>query len=361
MKQRIIACLVALLSCVTGFANSIQADGVTLKPGETKDVVLSLTSGESNMAGVQFDVVLPTGFSLAATEGAVYQLASSQPADLSCNVSNLSNGAYRFVLYSNGLLKLKEGELMRLHLKADSNTALGNYKLTVNNVAFSDADGQVTKEDGTTATIKLTNFYPSATNIVMLDTRIISGKTAPLTLQLLETIRGCTGIQFDLQLPDGFSVEADADGKEYTIAGSQAKDIACNVTEQDGGCYRFIVYSNTLQEFVPGELMNINLKVSEEKPYDTYTVSIKNVLLSDAGGNVHKDEGANANVTVTRPFTPGDVNDDGVIDEKDVDCVVSYMLDNAPSTFVFEAADMNGDNRISAVDLGYIINLTKAK
>ena len=65
MKQRIIASLVALLLCVTEFAATIQANDVTLKPGDTKDLLLSLSSVEGNVVGVQFDVVLPKGFSLA--------------------------------------------------------------------------------------------------------------------------------------------------------------------------------------------------------------------------------------------------------------------------------------------------------
>lgn len=361
MKQRIIASLVALLICVTGFAGNIQANNVTLKPGETKALLLSLTSMESNVVGVQFDVTLPKGFSLEESDGAVYQLSSNQASDMTCNVSNLGSGAYRFVLYSNSLQKLKAGELMSLNLKAGENVALGNYTVSIGEIAFSDAEGQVTKESGTTATIKVTNFYPVAKNIEVPDIKIQSGKTAPLTLNLLASIAGCVGIQFDLSLPDGFTLEKDASGKEYAFSESQAKDVVCNLTNVGNGLYRFVLYSNSLKEFVSGELMKINLKVSEEKPYDTYSVSIQNVQLSDVSGNVYKDDGTSTNVTVTKPFTPGDVNNDGVVDSKDVDCVVSYMLEETPATFVFDAADMNQDSKITATDLGYIINLIKAK
>ena len=361
MKQRIIASLVALLLCVTGFAATIQANDVTLKPGETKDLLLSLSSVEGNVVGVQFDVVLPKGFSLEESDGAVYQLSSNQASDIACNVSNLGNGTYRFVLYSNSLQNLRAGELMSLNLKAGESVALGNYTVSIGEMAFSDADGQVTKESGTTATIKVTNFYPAANNIEVPDIKIQSGKTAPLTLNLLASIAGCAGIQFDLSLPDGFTLEKDANDKEYAISENQVKDIVCNLTNVGNGLYRFVMYSNSLKEFVPGKLMKINLKVSEEKPYNTYPVSIKNVILSDVSGNVYKDEGASSNVTVTKPFTPGDVNNDGVVDSKDVDCVVSYMLEETPATFVFDAADMNQDDKITAIDLGYIINLIKAK
>ena len=303
MKQRIIASLVALLCCVTGIAGNIQANDVTLKPGETKALLLSLTSMESNMVGVQFDVTLSKGFSLEENNGAVYQLSSNQASDMTCNVSNLGSGAYRFVLYSNSLQKLKAGELMSLKLKAGNNVALGNYPISIHDVAFSDADGLVTNEDVTTATIKLTNFFPAATNVEMPDTKIISGETSPLTLNLLESIAGCVGIQFDLVLPDGFSLEKDNTGKEYAISANQASDITCNLTAVGNNVYRFMLYSNSLKEFVPGELMNINMKVSEEKPLETYSVFVQDVQLSDISGNVHNDNGASANVKVTKFFT----------------------------------------------------------
>ena len=303
MKHRIIASLVALLFCVTGFAGNLQANDVTLKPGETKALLLSLTSLESNVVGVQFDVTLPKGFSLEESDGTVYQLSSNQDSDITCNVSHLGSGAYRFVLYSNSLQKLKTGELMSLNLKAGESVALGNYTVSIGEIAFSDADGQVTKESGMTATIKVTNFYPAATNIEIPDMKIQSGKTAPLALNLLASIAGCVGIQFDLSLPDGFTLEKDTSDKEYAISESQAKDVVCNLTPVSNGLYRFVLYSNSLKEFVPGELMKINLKVSEEKSLGVYPISIKDVLLSDVTGNVHKDNGASANVQVSKFFT----------------------------------------------------------
>ena len=302
MKQRIIAFLVVLFCCSTGFAGNIQVDDVSLKPGETKGLMLSLTSAMSNMVGVQFDVSLPNDFTLETKEGTVYQLSQNQASDMTCNVNDLGNGSYRFMLYSNSLQKLTAGELMSLNLKAGNSVALGNYTVSLSEVAFSDADGQLTNAEETTATIKVTNFFPTAANIEMPDIKIMSGKTAPLSLMLLESIVGCVGIQFDLALPDGFSLEKDKTGKEYVISANQISDVTCNLTAVDNNVYRFMLYSNSLKEFVPGELMNINLKVSEEKPLETYSVSIQDVQLSDICGNVHQDNGANANVKVTKFF-----------------------------------------------------------
>ena len=199
-----------------------------------------------------------------------------------------------------------------------------------------------------------------AASIQVSELSLKPGETKDLNISLSPAVSGMAGLQFDIKLPEGFSLES-MGGNVYQMSTSQSSDIACNVSNLDGNTFRFVIYSASLQSLKSGELMSLNLKADDNKALGNYTISIDNIAFSDADGRVTKENGASANVTVTLPFTPGDVNDDGVIDKKDIDSVVSYMLDDIPSPFVFEAADMNGDNKISAIDLGYIINLTMAK
>ena len=160
MRQRIIMTLAALVCFAMGYAGNISVESISLKPGEIKDLKVSLTSAVNEMVGVQFDVTLPEGFSLENdSDDKVYQLSTNQASDLACTVSNLGSGTYRFVLYSNSLKKLKEGELISLNLKASSTMALANYSISIGNVAFSDDDGHVTKESGVNVTVKVTDFF----------------------------------------------------------------------------------------------------------------------------------------------------------------------------------------------------------
>lgn len=59
MKHRIIISLAALLYLVAAFAGNFQVENVTMKPGETKDLQISLAATVTNVAGVQFDVTIP--------------------------------------------------------------------------------------------------------------------------------------------------------------------------------------------------------------------------------------------------------------------------------------------------------------
>ena len=159
MKHKIVTTLAAIICFATGYAGNISVENVSLKPGETKDMKILLSSTVSNMCGVQFDIILPEGFSLESIDDKIYKLSSNQANDLTCNVRDLGSGTFRFILYSNSLQKLKEGELMSLNLKVVSNKDLGNYSVTLCNVAFSDENGSVTKEGDVSATVKVTDFF----------------------------------------------------------------------------------------------------------------------------------------------------------------------------------------------------------
>ena len=161
MKTRIITIIAVLLSLTAGqAADRLQIDNITLKPGEEKEFKLSLSLDKEEYAGVQFDIQLPTGFSLGMSGNNIYYTFSEkQAADLSCQVSNTEERSYRFMVYSNSLELLKNGELMTLCLKAGESAALKEYTLLLDDVRLSDIDGDVTKLGTSTATVKVTNYH----------------------------------------------------------------------------------------------------------------------------------------------------------------------------------------------------------
>ena len=161
MKTRIITIIAVLLSLTVGrAADRLQIGNITMKPGEVKDIVLSLSQDKEKYAGVQFDLQLPTGLSLGMTGDEIYySFAGQQANDLTCNVVKVDEDVYRFMVYSNSLQLLKSGELMTLSIKAEDSMALDEYSLLLNNVMLSDIDGDVTKLGNSTSTVKVTDFF----------------------------------------------------------------------------------------------------------------------------------------------------------------------------------------------------------
>ena len=58
---------------------------------------------------------------------------------------------------------------------------------------------------------------------------------------------------------------------------------------------------------------------------------------------------------VDEDVTPGDVNNDGVVNISDVTVLISYVLSNS-GTINVQAADLNGDGNVNISDVTMLIN-----
>lgn len=56
----------------------------------------------------------------------------------------------------------------------------------------------------------------------------------------------------------------------------------------------------------------------------------------------------------------GDVNNDGLVDGKDIDAIIRYILEGDYEGFIFENADVNADEKINAADIVEVVKIIKA-
>lgn len=80
----------------------------------------------------------------------------------------------------------------------------------------------------------------------------------------------------------------------------------------------------------------VEVTVSPQKPYELMIDGVKEIYISDAG------------VLVTSRY---DVNEDGIVDQKDIDLVIAYI---ATGTGYLPRMDVNGDGKVNAIDLTLI-------
>lgn len=64
---------------------------------------------------------------------------------------------------------------------------------------------------------------------------------------------------------------------------------------------------------------------------------------------------------IIKEITDGDANDDGEVNDADVDAVASYIMGQSPTGFNNEKADMNHDGEVNAVDLVEIVKIVNGK
>ena len=137
-----------------------NTDNITMKPSETTALNISLSNSVNGIYGLQFEVSLPEGFSLEKDSyDKMYELSTNQPDDITCSNLDLGNGVYRFFIYSSTLQELRGGSLMSINIKVDGAQTLGYYSVNIDNIALSDYDGNVTKGNGVSAGVKVTDFF----------------------------------------------------------------------------------------------------------------------------------------------------------------------------------------------------------
>ena len=369
MKHRIVTTLAALICIVVGYAGNISVENVSLKPGETTDLKISLSSAVSGLSGVQFDVALPEGFSLVKDDGGkVYRLSSNQTSDMTCIVKDLGSRSFRFILYSGSLQKLKGGELMSLNLMVNGNKDLGSYSVSLSNVAFSDEDGVVTKESGTSATVKVTDFF---------------------TLHYL--VEGAEYKSYEVEYSASITPEAAPTKEGYTFSGwseipetMPAKDVSvtggATITPEAAPTKEGYTFSgwSEIPETMPAKDVTITGSFSvnkynliykvDDNDYKSYNVEYGSTIIPEesptkegyafSGWSEIPETMPCHDVEVNgRFYMPGDANGDGVVNIADIVEIVNY-INNKPSVKFDElAANVTSDDKINDDDIAAILNI----
>ena len=114
-----------------------------------------------------------------------------------------------------------------------------------------------------------------------------------------------------------------------------------------------IAYSSKiLNPFVgnSGEIMKMNLNVSEEMEEGIYAIKVENIILSGLNDDAYYAPKASAQIEVYR-YDTGDANGDKMVDITDVVSIINAVMGNTSDNFQFKVADINGDNQINVLDV----------
>ena len=124
----------------------ISVEGITLYPGETKTVNISLTNTETNLVGFQMDLTLPEGISINKA-GCSLSSRFSDP-DQTLTIGKQGDNVYRLTSNSFALTPISgtNGTLLTLSLTASA-SALGGTA-TLSDIRFATStSGRVTMDD----------------------------------------------------------------------------------------------------------------------------------------------------------------------------------------------------------------------
>ena len=126
-------------------SNSLLADALTINVGKTENLLVNL-SNSTEIDGVQFDIALPAGLDLYIDEEGDYEISTTtRSKKLTANCTKLSNGKYRFILFSTdrAIISTGEGAIMKIKLACATDAEAGIKEIAFSGISLSCVSGNV--------------------------------------------------------------------------------------------------------------------------------------------------------------------------------------------------------------------------
>ena len=196
--------------------------------------------------------------------------------------------------------------------------------------------------------------------ITVAEVGATKGQQAAFGIDLENKTTDLTAYQFDLTLPDGFSLSVNDKGKFLVTKTSRYEDDSqtLNISKLEGNTYRFVCFSmsNEIITGTSGAILNAALTIGESVNEGSYEATISNIVVTKTDGTQLKLSDAKFNIVVTNVIK-GDANGDGEVNVSDIVEIVNYIMNKPSDKFVFAAADLNGDGEVNVTDIVKVVSI----
>ena len=196
--------------------------------------------------------------------------------------------------------------------------------------------------------------------ITVAEVGATKGQQAAFGIDLENKTTDLTAYQFDLTLPDGFSLSVNDKGKFLVTKTSRYEDDSqtLNISKLEGNSYRFVCFSmsNEIITGTSGAILNAALTIGESVNEGSYEATISNIVVTKTDGTQLKLSDAKFNIVVTNVIK-GDANGDGEVNVSDIVEIVNYIMNKPSDKFVFAAADVNEDGEVNVTDIVKVVSI----
>lgn len=176
-----------------------------------------------------------------------------------------------------------------------------------------------------------------------------------------------TAFQFDLYLPEGMEMTFDEDDYEnILLSTARTTERKHTLTSQQmpDGAWRVICYSDKNNTFAgnEGEVCAIRVKTSADMANGGHPITLRNITTTYVNGEGKGQIQRDIITTYVNFFTPdfpplGDANGDKQVNVTDITTVVSHILGNNPTKFIFALADAYPDGTINVTDIAATVDI----
>ena len=192
--------------------------------------------------------------------------------------------------------------------------------------------------------------------------RVKADQQATLTVSL-HNEKATTGYQFSLILPDGVTLATDENGKYLCGLSSRHSGHTVKINYNESTkTYSVLVVSLASTELTgnDGAVMTLTLKTDAAMTPGNYVVGLQNGKYSlTSGASKVSMPRAEVKLTIASGIK-GDANNDGLVNDADVEAIASHIMGKTPENFIEEAANVNGDDVITIADIVELVNIIRS-
>ena len=356
MASRFSATVMLLaMGCIAAFAqgNKLYIEDFDIAPGETKTLDIILEN-EDPVSSLQFDITFPTGLSYVEN---TLERVTSRITRTSHSIVAAKQGenVYRMGILStssemaNSAVKLNEGALLRIKVKADI-----DYKgSSINITDIIGSNGTVSPSvrlnmDAckVNAGVRVGDLKNEQTDVVV---RPLEFATVDFAL---DNIIDIVGLQAVVTLPEGINLAEDKYGEYITYSNRLSGNVVASISLLPGETnkYQLLISSLTSDKFEGSEGTLFGLNIMANKSFKSGDIKVSDIKVSSVYG-VSYDLSNELSVSVASVDDP---SGDGSWDINDVISVTDALLDGSDELIY----DLNGDGVVDVLD--YLSAIDKA-
>ena len=359
-----------LLAAVLALTGTAQADNlavgpVTMVPGQTKEVAISLENPQQAYTAFQLELVLPEGVTMVrdAQGRLMARLDDGRKADHVLNAADKGGGVCRLMSFSlsNSPFAGTDGPLLHVTLHADQSLTEGTLTAVIQKQVMTGAGGTQEKWADLPFAIGIEN---SSDHLAVEPLTLVPGQTQELAICLENPLQTYAAFQMELVLPAGIAVARGSDGRLMArLADGRKADHVLNAANKGGGVCRLMSFSlsNAAYGGQEGPLVYVSLETAADAPYSELTATLRSPVFTQADGTQVKWADVSFAITVGGEVIAGDVNSDGRVDGLDVVTLARYLVGEDPVPFNAATANVNGDDGISIADVAGVIEISRSR
>lgn len=356
MASRFSATVMLLaMGCIAAFAqgNKLYIEDFDIAPGQTKTLDIILEN-EDPVSSLQFDITFPTG--LSYVEGSLEKVTSRiTRTSHSILAVKQEESVYRMGILStssemaNSAVKLKEGALLRIKVKADIDYKGSSIKITDiigSNGTVSPSVRLNMDACEVNANVHVGDLKNEQTDVVVRPLEFATVNFA------LDNIIDIVGLQAVVTLPEGINLAEDKYGEYITYSNRLSGNVVASISLLPGETnkYQLLISSLTSDKFEGSEGTLFGLNIMANNSFMSGDIKVSDIKVSSVYG-VSYDLSNELSVSVASVDDP---SGDGSWDINDVISVTDGLLDGSDELIY----DLNGDGVVDVLD--YLSAIDKA-